>query len=538
MNNPNYKIGLYVRNSDFKQDTPEGTIKNQEQRLRQYVELRNSSCQFGEIKQVYIDRSLSAKNMNRPRLQELIRDISEGKINMIAVSELSRITRNMKDFSILWELFQKHNCGFLSLRENVDTSGAAGEMVMFMLANIAQFERKQTSERVSASRKIRASRGLFNGGVIPLGYQLAPDRPGYLLIEPKGAETVKKSFDYYLKLQALSEAAKALNGDGIKIKRTVQGGGRYSRLDFFTVDNLHKILTNKTYKGVVAYKDGEEMKEAKAVWKGIISKEKFERVQRILKKNCSRKKPFSISRFPYLLSGLTSCESCGDIMNGKSAHGRGGKYGYYEHGWASKKGSVHASETFKCDPHRVSASKLETGVLDNIRFLLENKKFAESVIEEGHRLHKKDNSHKKIRNLQNKISGFNSNLDALTERLAELPKDVSASLLYKQMGKLEKAKKETEDLLQSLQSAKGKSISELPADFADYQRFLKMIAKSLDKAATSEEKARIIRALVYRLEIGKEGVKIHYYAGKEKTKRIDDGFSFAEGSSTLVHGGP
>ena len=121
MNNPNYKIGLYVRNSDFKQDTPEGTIKNQEQRLRQYVELRNSSCQFGEIKQVYIDRSLSAKNMNRPRLQELIRDISEGKINMIAVSELSRITRNMKDFSILWELFQKHNCGFLSLRENVDT---------------------------------------------------------------------------------------------------------------------------------------------------------------------------------------------------------------------------------------------------------------------------------------------------------------------------------------------------------------------------------------------------------------------------------
>ena len=124
-------------------------------------------------------------------------------------------------------------------------------------------------------------------------------------------------------------------------------------------------------------------------------------------------------------------------------------------------------------------------VLGNIQFLLENKKFAESVIEEAHRLHKKDDSHKKIRNLQNKISGFNSNLDALTERLAELPKDISASLLYKQMGKLEKAKKETEDLLQSLQSAKGKSISELPADFADYQRFLKMIAKSLDKAATA-----------------------------------------------------
>ena len=154
--NPNYKVGLYVRNSNAGQDTPEGTIKNQDERLRQYIELKNLSCQFGEIVKVYVDRSLSAKNMNRPAVQELLRDIANGKINMVAVSELSRITRNMRDFGEVWELLKKYKCSFLSLRENVDTSNAAGEMVMYMLANIAQFERKQTGERVAANFRIRS----------------------------------------------------------------------------------------------------------------------------------------------------------------------------------------------------------------------------------------------------------------------------------------------------------------------------------------------------------------------------------------------
>ena len=304
--NPNHKIGLYVRNSDPKQDTPEGTIKNQEERLRQYVDLRNMSDSFGEIVQVYVDRSLSAKDMNRPAMQQLLRDIAKQKINMVAVSELSRITRNMRDFGEVWELLKEYKCGFLSLRENVDTSNAAGEMVMFMLANIAQFERKQTSERVAANCKARSRRGLYNGGIVPLGYRLIPKKKGYLEVDSERAETVKMAFKYFLKYETLSQTAKKLNEDGIKVNRLVQGGGRYSRLDFFTVDNLHNILTNKTYKGIKAYRDGEERREVKAVWKAIIEPAQFDRVQEILGKNRTKKKPFVVKRYPYILSGLTS----------------------------------------------------------------------------------------------------------------------------------------------------------------------------------------------------------------------------------------
>ena len=76
------------------------------------------------------------------------------------VSELSRITRSMRDFGEVWDFLGEKKCAFLSLRENVDTSNAAGEMVMYMLANIAQFELKQTGERVAANlRGFRAKAG-------------------------------------------------------------------------------------------------------------------------------------------------------------------------------------------------------------------------------------------------------------------------------------------------------------------------------------------------------------------------------------------
>ena len=191
------------------------------------------------------------------------------------VSEISRISRNMKDFSEIWEMMKANSCGFYSLRENFDTTTAAGEMVLYTIANIAQFERRQVSERVSANIKARAKRGLYNGGSVPIGYKLNPDKKGYLEIDKPMAEVVKKAFEAYLEKEALSQAAKYLNDQGVKMKRFKQGGGKFDRLSHFTVDNLHAILTSKAYIGVKVFKDDGKMNEAKAVWKPIISKEIF-----------------------------------------------------------------------------------------------------------------------------------------------------------------------------------------------------------------------------------------------------------------------
>ena len=188
--NPSYKIALYVRNSDVKQDTKEGTIKNQEQRLREFVQLRNLSGNFGTIVKIYTDRSLSGKNMNRPALQNLMSDVAENNINLVLVTELSRISRDMRDFLSFWDLLKDRKCGFSSLRENLDTSNAAGEMVLRTIVNIAQFEREQTSERITANTKARSKRGLYNGGSVPMGYKIIPDKPGYLAVDVEQAKVV------------------------------------------------------------------------------------------------------------------------------------------------------------------------------------------------------------------------------------------------------------------------------------------------------------------------------------------------------------
>ncbi len=177
----NFRISLYIRVSTEEQaENPEGSIRNQEERLRTTVKMKNLDGQFGKIVKVYVDRARSGKNTNRVELQKLLHAIRQKETDLVMVTELSRISRSIKDFSDIWDLMKENGCGFYSLRENFDTTNAAGEMVLFIVANIAQFERRQISERVAANFNARAQRGLFNGGSIPLGFKLIfPQKSGH-----------------------------------------------------------------------------------------------------------------------------------------------------------------------------------------------------------------------------------------------------------------------------------------------------------------------------------------------------------------------
>ena len=274
-----HRIGFYIRVSTEEQaENPEGSIKNQEERLRASLSLKNLERPgFGELAGDYIDRARSGKDMDRPELQRLLIAIRRQEIDLVMVSELSRLSRSIKDFSEIWELMKDQGCGFLSLRENFDTTTAAGEMVLYTIANIAQFERKQIGERVSANVQSRASRGLYNGGPVPLGFRLIEDRKGYLEPDPEQSVIVKKAFEAFLKQRSLTRAATWLNEYGYRYKREMQGGGNAPRLGHFTVTNLRNILRNKSYAGIKTYqtKSG-QTKEAKAVWEPLVDAYSFE----------------------------------------------------------------------------------------------------------------------------------------------------------------------------------------------------------------------------------------------------------------------
>ncbi len=180
------RVAFYVRCSTEEQnESPEGTIKNQEERLLATLRLKNQmageGAAYGSHVGTYIDVK-SGKDMNRPELRRLLQAIEKGAVDVVMVTELSRLSRSIKDFSEIWEFMQKCGCQFLSLRENFDTSTASGEMMLYSLANFSQYERRQTSERVSANMEARARRGLWNGGVVPMGYEPDPENRGSLRI--------------------------------------------------------------------------------------------------------------------------------------------------------------------------------------------------------------------------------------------------------------------------------------------------------------------------------------------------------------------
>ena len=391
---------------------------------------------FGDIKSIFIDRAKSGKDTNRPELQKLLQAIRAEEIDLVLVTELSRISRSMKDFAEMWELMQQFHCGFQSLRENFDTTTAAGEMVLFSIANIAQFERKQVSERVTLNMKARAKRGLYNGGCVPFGYQLIQGKPGYLEVNEKQAVIVRKAFETFLKEETLQKSATWLNENGYRLEKAISGGGRNMRLDFFTVNNLHHILRNRVYLGVRRFKENGEEKETKAVWEPIVKRRIFEKIQVMLKANKFRKTSHSKTRYPYLVTGIAFCEKCGDHLSGKSAWGKCKKIGYYEHRWSTRRNATLTKKTFDCgNPTRFLAKKLEALVVSEVEKLMTNESLAKELLSEARKIHENRQEPQEAERLKAQVYGFSSQLEALAERLSQLPKSVSAVPIFKQMEK-------------------------------------------------------------------------------------------------------
>lgn len=508
------KIGLYIRVSTEEQaENPEGSIKNQEERLKEAVKFKNFDQSFGEIKGIFIDRAKSGKDTNRSELQRLLAAIRAREVDYVMVTELSRISRNMRDFSEIWDMMQKVGCGFQSLRENFETTTAAGEMVLFTMANLAQFERKQVSERVKANINARSKRGLYSGGTVPVGYKLIENRPGFLETDLEMAPLVVEAFRTFLLEGSLSPAARSLNARGYKLKRDKQGGGKYSRLDHFTVDNLHKMLRNPMYAGLKRFTEKGEIKISKAVWEPIIDGETFEKVQSLLTKNCGRKKPHSETRYPYLLSGITYCGECGDVMCGKSAHGRREKIGYYEHSWATKRNSTLTKKILTCSPHRVLAKRLEPVVWDEVKKLILDPAKARELLEEARRIHSDHSITKERESLKANVFGLTSQIEALAERLSQIPKSVSAAPIFKQMEKIERLKVEAETKLIALDQVTGVR-GDPPVDIQTFETFLTHLKEFVTRDIDAPTKTKVIQKLVHKVQVFKDSVKIHFIVTK------------------------
>ena len=178
------------------------------------------------LKAKYDDGGFSGGNTDRPALQRLLEDIRAGKIDIIVVYKVDRLTRSLADFAKLVELFDEHNVSFVSVTQQFNTTTSMGRLTLNVLLSFAQFEREVTSERIRDKISASKRKGLWVGGMAPLGYD-TKDRK--ITVNEAEAERVRTIFRCYLKLGSLSLLMAELRKQGIVSKVRKLRTGENSR---------------------------------------------------------------------------------------------------------------------------------------------------------------------------------------------------------------------------------------------------------------------------------------------------------------------
>ena len=268
----------------------------------------------------YDDGGFSGGSTDRPALQQLLNDIRARRINVIVVYKVDRLTRSLADFAKLVELFDAHGVSFVSVTQQFNTTTSMGRLTLNVLLSFAQFEREVTSERIRDKIGASKRKGLWVGGVVPLGYQ-AKDRK--ITVVADEAKTVRHIFRRYLDLASLNLLLTDLRRTGVKTKVRPLSNGRTIGGIPFTRGSLAALLRNRFYIGEVRYK-GEVFPGEQSA---ILDRALFEAVQSKLDRqrtNHAKARQHSQS----LLTGRIFDER-GNRMTPSHAVKNGVRYRYY-----------------------------------------------------------------------------------------------------------------------------------------------------------------------------------------------------------------
>src|SRR5204863_7258191 len=170
----------------------------------------------------YDDGGLSGGTLERPALRQLFADIAQHRVDTVVVYKVDRLTRSLMDFAKIVELFDRHAVSFVAVTQQFNTTTSMGRLTLNILLSFAQFEREVIGERVRDKIAASKKKGMWMGGVAPLGYEVS-DRK--LAIVPKEAETVRLIFRAYLKLGSVRLLKQELDQACIRSKERARRNG-------------------------------------------------------------------------------------------------------------------------------------------------------------------------------------------------------------------------------------------------------------------------------------------------------------------------
>ena len=203
------------------------------------------------IETAYDDGGLSGGTLERPALQRLFADIAQHRVETVVVYKVDRLTRSLMDFAKIVELFDRHGVTFVAVTQQFNTTPSMGRLTLNILLSFAQFEREVIGERVRDKIAASKKKGMWMGGLTPLGYA-TKDRK--LVAVPEEAETVRLIFRRYRELGSVRLLKQDLDKQGIRSKQRVYGNGSRAGGQPFSRGALYALLSNPVYIGEIAHK--------------------------------------------------------------------------------------------------------------------------------------------------------------------------------------------------------------------------------------------------------------------------------------------
>jgi DNA invertase Pin-like site-specific DNA recombinase len=269
----------------------------------------------------YDDGGVSGGSMKRPALERLLVDIAAGTIDTVVVYKVDRLTRSLGDFAKMVELFDRHQIAFVAVTQQFNTTSSMGRLTLNMLLSFAQFEREVTAERIRDKIAASKKKGLWMGGIPPLGYDVKDEK---LVVNDVEAETIRHIYRRYVALGSVHALRDEMARDRVVSKRRRNRHGRETGGKPLARGALYLMLNNRLYRGEITHKGASYPGQHQP----IIEAELWDQVQARLATNRVARKTGARAMQPSLLAGLVH-DHQGNRLIPTHANKNGTRYRYY-----------------------------------------------------------------------------------------------------------------------------------------------------------------------------------------------------------------
>lgn len=463
------RVAIYPRVSGHEQEE-NYSIPEQIDRMKKYCEARDWM-----VYKIYTDSGFSGSNMQRPGLEQMVKDAEQHKFDMVLVYKLDRLSRSQKDTLYLIEdVFDKHGVFFTSMTENFDTSTPFGKAILGILAVFAQLEREQIRERTMIGKDSRAKEGKWHGSKwIPIGYNYID---GVLVPDEYEAMQVREIADLFIKRTPVRTIATMMDEKGYKHK--------YGTWDAKTI---RRVLANPTNIGMIKHRD----KLYKGQHVPILDEKTYEKILEVTEE---RRELYGSSYRPHksLLAGFLYCKHCG----GRYARQTNGKGTNYYSCYSRNKSQKKMIKDPNCKNKNYRGTDLDDFILGEISKLAIDPSYIQELKE-----------NRPVSDFTEKVKTITSEIEKIDSQISKMMDlyalgTIDLDMISTRVSDMNKTKEALSKELESL-TAQDNSESLTDTQIQD-------IASMMNDDLSIADKRNIVQSLIYYIEIDNDDIFIHW----------------------------